>query len=75
MNALLEDDFPRDRIEGALTAIARTVAEGGLLVLGGNSERERVAATIFVRTQGRFSVLSEMSDGYSLKGFVTGLHL
>ena len=75
MNALVEFNLPRDRIEAALIAIAPTVADGGLLVLGRNADEEdgRVQATIFAKDQGAFSVVSELSDGYSMKDIVLAL--
>ena len=77
MNALVEFNLPRDRIEAALIAIAPTVADGGLLVLGRNADEEdgRVQATIFAKDQGTFRVVSELSKGYSMKQAVTRLSI
>jgi hypothetical protein len=75
MNALVEQNLSRDRIEAALRAIIPTVAERGLLVLGRNADEEngRIQATIFARGQDGFSVLRDMSDGYSMKAVVLAL--
>ena len=77
MNALVEFNLPRDRIEAAIMAIAPTVADGGLLVLGRNVDEEdgRVQATIFAKDQGAFRVVSELSKGYSMREAVTRLSI
>ena len=60
---------------GLLLLTLPNIADGGLLVLGRNADEEdgRVQATIFAKDQGAFSVVSELSDGYSMKDIVLAL--
>lgn len=75
MNALGERNFPRPHIERAIRAIATTVADGGLLVLGRSADEldGRAEATIFQRTEGGFVPLVDLGGGYELRDFVLTL--
>lgn len=75
MNALGERNFPRPQVERAVSAIAPTVADGGLLVLGRSADEidGRSQATIFQRLGERFVGLCDLAGGYELKEFVLSI--
>ena len=75
MNALGERNFPRVQIERALRAVAKTVVDGGLLVLGRSADEldGGAQATIFQRRENMFGAVSDMRGGYELRDFVLEL--
>lgn len=75
MNALGTRNFPRLQIERAVTAVAKTVVDGGLLVLGRSADEldGRSQATIFQRLQNEFIAVADMAGGYELRDFVLKL--
>lgn len=75
MNALGKRNFPRGQIERALRAVAKTVVDGGLLVLGRSADEldGSPEATIFQWRQNMFRAVSDMRGGYELRDFVLEL--
>ncbi|TPL99612.1 hypothetical protein FJ943_14305 [Mesorhizobium sp. B2-3-10] len=75
MNALGTRNFPRLQIERAVTAVAKTVVDGGLLVFGRSADEldGRSQATIFQRLQNEFIAVADMAGGYELRDFVLKL--
>jgi hypothetical protein len=77
MNALTPVSFGRARCEAALPAIARTVADRGLLVVGrsagGGANPTR--ATIFGREGARFVALVDLAGGYDLREAVLAIEI
>ncbi|PBB65938.1 hypothetical protein CK228_24700 [Mesorhizobium sp. WSM4312] len=75
MNALGARNFPRLQIERALRAVTKTVADGGLLVLGRSADEldGSPQATIFQRLRHEFIAVTDMAGGYELRDFVLKL--
>lgn len=64
MNALTLKNFSRQDIERAMRAIAQTVCEGGLLILGQCDETdEHIDATIFVKNRGTLTIARQIGAG------------
>jgi hypothetical protein len=76
-NALSTDFMSEARIIAGVRAVAATIAEGGLLVLGRNAAGGDGPArgTIFVRDRGRLIPLADVSEGYQHKEAVRQLTL
>ena len=65
---------PHEPLLAALPAIARTVSDGGLLVLGrANIASQHLAVTIFRRCGNRFHCVRELGEGYKFRQDVLSL--
>jgi len=76
-NALSTDFMSEARIVAGVRAVAATIVEGGLLVLGRNAAGGDGPArgTIFVLNRDRLTPLADVSDGYQHKEVVRQLTL
>lgn len=75
MNALGTRNFPRLQIERAVQAVAKTVMDGGLLILGRSADEldGSPQATIFQRLENKFIAVSDLAGGYELRDLVLNL--
>ncbi len=75
MNALTTHHFSRDQVLAAVAAVAETLVDGGLLVLGRSVDEAdgRVRATIFQKSGGRLRGVRDIGEGDELRAAVLGL--
>lgn len=74
LSLLSRHRFPPEIARRAIAAVAATVREGGLLVLGRSQGlTDRLDGTLFAKEGGRLVALADLHDGYDYRDLVTAL--